>query len=119
MKPKVILLSTPFIKFSLPSLQMANISSYLKKNKIDVQSEFLSIKYVEYIGWDNYKVVRDEKNGQRMFSNLLFSEYKSDLNIKNIDTGILENEELYNIKKLTKDFFENFVLVINICSSDE
>ena len=109
MKPKVILLSTPFIKFSLPSLQMANISSYLKKNKIDVQSEFLSIKYVEYIGWDNYKVVRDEKNGQRMFSNLLFSEYKSDLNIKNIDTGILENEELYNIKKLTKDFFENFV----------
>lgn len=109
MKPKVILLSTPFIKFSLPSLQMANISSYLKKNKIDVQSEFLSIKYVEYIGWDNYKVVRDEKNGQRMFSNLLFSEYKSDLNIKNIDTGILENEELYNIKKLTKDFFKNFV----------
>lgn len=103
MKGSVILLSTPFAPFTLPSLQLANISSYLKKHGFDVYTEFPCYKYAEFIGWDQYKLLRDHPIGQKIFSYLLF---EGKFKIK--EERLISFDQVNQLTEKTKTFFENY-----------
>ncbi len=107
--PKIKILSVPFTSFSLPSLEIASTLGYLKKFKFDVEAKYPAYEYANFLGWDNYKYLRDTGHGQRIFSKLLFE--------KDIDFVFQQNEKVCELLQQTRNFSISYIENLQIDKS--
>lgn len=74
MKDKRIkILSVPFASFTLPSLEISLLTGYLKFKGYNVEACYPGYLFADYLGWEDYKYLRDNIYGQKIFSLLLFN----------------------------------------------
>ena len=75
----LILLSMPFARTSIPSIQLSILESYLKEYGINIKTRHLYLKAAEFYGLNNYNSLINVPNNsyiaQIVFSKYVFPEY--------------------------------------------
>lgn len=97
--------SAPFASFSIPSLEIASLSAYLKFQNIQVEVCYLGYEYAYFLGWSEYKILRDTEYGRVIFSELLFD--------MTLESG-LDQIKLLEFKEKTQFFSQEYIKRLNI-----
>ncbi|EHO19419.1 hypothetical protein HMPREF9466_01350 [Fusobacterium necrophorum subsp. funduliforme 1_1_36S] len=64
---KIKILSVPFTSFTLPSLEISLLTAYLKQKGFNVEACYPAYLYADFLGWEDYKYIRDNDYGQKFF----------------------------------------------------
>lgn len=104
---KFRIFSVPFASFSIPSLEIASLSGYLKKQNFDVKVHYPGYEYGYFLGWPDYKYLRDTECGRIIFSELLFG-------IKIENESDLDEKRKEILKRQTQTFSKNYISKLNL-----
>ena len=117
-KNNVLLVSMPFAETSIPSIQLALLETYLKKESINIETINLYLKAAEFFGLKNYNFLINSPNdsyvAQMIFSKYVFPEYwKQKINdFKDFYNKNIADEECFSFEDYEKqtDEFYNWTI---------
>ncbi|AVQ21583.1 radical SAM protein [Fusobacterium necrophorum] len=95
---KIKILSVPFTSFTLPSLEISLLTAYLKQKGFNVEACYPAYLYADFLGWEDYKYIRDNDYGQKIFSSLLFEnriEFMNEMVEKNRINNLRDKSEKF------------------------
>ena len=117
-KNNVLLVSMPFAETSIPSIQLALLETYLKKESINIETINLYLKAAEFFGLKNYNFLINSPNdsyvAQMIFSKYVFPEYwEQKINdFKDFYNKNIADEECFSFEDYEKqtDEFYNWTI---------
>lgn len=117
-KNNVLLVSMPFAETSIPSIQLALLETYLKKESINIETINLYLKAAEFFGLKNYNFLINSPNdsyvAQMIFSKYVFPEYwEQKINdFKDFYNKNIADEEYFSFEDYEKqtDEFYNWTI---------
>jgi len=117
-KNNVLLVSMPFAETSIPSIQLALLETYLKKESINIETINLYLKAAEFFGLKNYNFLINSPNdsyvAQMIFSKYIFPEYwEQKINdFKDFYNKNIADEECFSFEDYEKqtDEFYNWTI---------
>ena len=108
----VLLISMPWPYYTMPSIQISTLKSYLKSKGIDAHCSHIHLEVANWMGFNNYNKIADEflEDGESLYGYMLFPEMRESIInsqslLKKKLSMTIDNEQ---VLIPSKKFFEKF-----------